>query len=214
MPVVKNEFYPLISKFINMRTIQKILLFFILLFGSSCDKTNLTFVNPQEIKASGSLYSIIQKEHFILFIPNSYHPDNELYLLKGNYVAAPMQTILVNRIVEFADRIEFYQPGSAKLIFSINLDQAATWFGNSLIQVSGEGNLHMFYSDGLPKPDPDVSYISCSCIQNGASSNCKNGGAGSSECSVESNYFIPGGNQVGQKCSVKCGSGHYSCCNK
>lgn len=197
-----------------MKNIIYIFIAIVIVCHIACEKGNLPNTFQQGSRTAASTYSLIQNSDAKLLVPYHYDLDREVYILKGNFNAQSMEVIQVNGILTYEDRIEVVKQDGSKLILSINPNILSAFIGNSLIQVAGSSNQEIFYSNGTPKQYPDISSVKCGCTQNGANSNCTNGGAGSSECSIEVNYGITGGHHIGQKCSVKCGSGYYSCCNK
>jgi hypothetical protein len=58
---------------------------------------------------------------------------------------------------------------------------------------------------------PDIFGLTCGCALNGSNTPCKDGGTGSTECSISDSTYagVSGGG-----CSVSCGSGYYACCNQ
>lgn len=195
-----------------MRTIIFILCIAGMFLLASCDKSNNSLTLKTSERASAVLYALIEKSDHVLLVPGSYQANNKVYMLRGTFVDRGMQSILVNGVTDFGDRLVVNLVNGTFKTFSLN--SGADFVGHSLVTISDAANQFIFYSNGLPKSDPDVSGISCTCVQQGIPAECTNGGIGSSNCSVDSRYQVVGGNQIGSKCSVNCASGYYSCCNK
>ncbi|MGB5026686.1 MAG: hypothetical protein WBO44_15135 [Saprospiraceae bacterium] len=195
-----------------MRVILFLFCFVGMFLMASCDKSNNSLTLKTSERASALLYALIEKSDYVLLVPGFYQADNKVYMLRGTFVDRGMQSISVKSVSDFGDRLVVNLINGTSKSFSLHA--GADFVGHSLVTVSDAANQFAFYSNGLPKADPDVSWISCTCVQQGIPAECANGGIGSSNCSVDSRYQVVGGNQIGSKCSVNCASGYYSCCNK
>lgn len=195
-----------------MRTV--IFLFYLsgMLCFSSCDKSNNSLTLKTSERASAVLYALIEKSDYVLLVPGSYQAGNKVYMLRGTFVDRGMQSISVKLLTDLEDRLVVNLANGTSKTFG--LVAGADFVGHSLVTVTDVANQFAFYSNGLPRENPDVSWISCTCVQQGVPADCSNGGIGSSSCSVDSKYQVIGGHHVGSKCSVNCASGYYSCCNK
>lgn len=180
----------------------------------SCDQT-LVPLAPLSAAMSqdGIPYTLQATGDQMILLRDQYQAQSDIVILKGRDFGSFQESWSVSQIKTLVDGLEVSLTDGRKIRISIG-DPNAQYLGNSLIVVSGSAYENRFYSNGRPIAKPDVAEISCHCKANGTVASCSNGGAGSSECSIDTYYTAPGGNQYDQKCSVKCAAGYYSCCNK
>ena len=123
------------------------------------------------------------------------------------------QNLSVQRINQEAERLDVRLSDGSSLLLSVNSQLPADYYGLSLAVVSGPSNYELFYKNGLPRSNPDVQNVRCVCKSNWEVAKCDAGGAGSTDCAIESGGTLAGLG-LNDKCSVKCGTGHYACCSK
>lgn len=172
--------------------------------------------SPSRLKSRSSTpveYRLIGGEGFLaLFKQNGNHSD-DIFILRNSSRLNIDQSLSVQRINQEAERLEVSLSNGSKMFWSVNAQLQADYYGFSLAVVSGPSNYDLFYKNGLPRSNPDVQNVRCVCKSNWEVAKCDAGGAGSTDCAIESGGTLAGLG-LNDKCSVKCGTGHYACCSK
>lgn len=184
------------------------------MFICSCStEPEIPISKTAQLKQRSDSYQILGGENYVVLLKQHGSPDDDIYILRNHQISHFSQTISVINITEMNEGWDVLQSNGNHLIFKLNNNSSANYYGYSLTIVSGPENYTRFYNDGIPKVNPDIEAVKCGCKTSNEVGKCDAGGTGATECSIETSGGAFG-NDLTEKCQVKCGEGHYACCTK